>query len=529
MGLSLTESIMSGTRFRWFPLLMLVLSPALVLAFWNWPSEERDPGTRFFICFSIVGATIILLALWLLLFSGLRWAARLGLFMGILAAATGAIWATEFEIEFDGQMNPQFHIGRRTAQRLRLESHRTGAPSSGETPLAATTDTDFPEYRNLRRDGVVYGLQLQRDWSAHPPKELWRQPCGGGYSGFVSVGDLIVTIEQRGDDEAVVAYDVSTGRERWIEKYPAHFKEPLGGNGPRSTPTIAGDAVYVVGAGGKFLCLEAASGKRRWEVDLLVDNANIAWGQCCSPLVVEHLVIVSPGAQTEAAKGKAVRAYDRASGKLVWATGDRRAGYSSPQLSTIAGALQIVLMDGEAVAGFDPKTGRELWVFPWPTYQDIKVAQPIVFDDGRVFISVGYGHGCKMLNVTQQNGVWSVQEMWANTKLRCKFSSPVHHDGHIYGLDEAHLVCINAKDGRLTWKGNRYGFGQILLCGDVIVVGAENGKLALVDATPNEFRETAIIQALPGNKNWNHLAIARGRALLRNHFEMVCYELPAGR
>jgi outer membrane protein assembly factor BamB len=370
-------------------------------------------------------------------------------------------------------------------------------------------------------------LQLKRDWAAQPPKELWRQPCGGGYSGFVVVGDLAVTIEQRGDEEAVVAYDVRSGRERWMENYPAHFQEPLGGNGPRSTPTISGDAVYVVGASGKFLCLDAATGQRRWEVDLLTDNANITWGQCCSPLIVDDLVIVSPGAQTESAKGQAIRAYNRSTGKLAWASGDRRAGYSSPQLSTIAGVPQVVLMDGEAVAGFDPKTGRELWVHPWPTYQDIKVAQPIVFEDGRVFISVGYGHGCKMLKVTQKDGGWSVGEEWSNTNLRCKFSSPVYHGGHIYGLDEAHLACIDAKTGARRWKGNRYGFGQILLCGELIVVGAENGKLALVEAKPDEFREAAIIQALPGNKNWNHLAIAGGRALLRNHYEMVCFELPA--
>lgn len=518
---------MSGARFRWFPVLMLVLSPALVFAFWNWPSEERDPGTRFFICFSIVGATIILLALWLLLFSGLRWLPRLGLFLGIVGAAAGTVWATEFEIEFDGQMNPQFHIGRRTAQRLRLESHRTGTPTSAHVALAAIEESDFPEYRNRRRDGVVRGLQLHTDWSSQPPKELWRQPCGGGYSGFVAVGDWAFTIEQRRDLEAVVAYDIATGRERWVASYPAHFKEPLGGNGPRSTPTIAGDAVFVVGASGKFMCLDAATGQHRWDTDLLADNANIAWGQCGSPLIVDNLVIVSPGAQTDTAKGKALRAYNCADGKLVWASGDRRAGYSSPQLSTIAGVPQVVLMDGEAVAGFDPKTGRELWVFPWPTYQDIKVAQPIVFDDGRVFISVGYGYGCKMLNVAAKDGAWSVQELWANTKLRCKFSSPVYHDGHFYGLDEAHLVCMNATNGQQIWKGNRYGFGQILLCGDLIVVGAENGKLALVEAKPEAFREAAIIQALPGNKNWNHLAIARGRVLLRNHLEMACYELPA--
>src|SRR5262249_7466557 len=158
-------------------------------------------------------------------------------------------------------------------------------------------------------------------------------------------------------------------------------------NGPRATPTIAGDAVYALGAAGMLLCLDAASGARRWDVDLLADNTNIQWGQCGAPLVVDSLVIVTPGAQTLAAQGKAVRAYDCATGKPVWSSGSRKAGYSSPQLATIGGVRQVVLLDGGAVAGYEVTSGRELWVHPWPTYQDINVAQPLVFDDGRVFVT----------------------------------------------------------------------------------------------------------------------------------------------
>jgi outer membrane protein assembly factor BamB len=275
-----------------------------------------------------------------------------------------------------------------------------------------------------------------------------------------------------------------------------------------------------------LLCLDAASGARRWDVELLADNANIQWGQCGAPLIVDGRVIVTPGAQTPAAQDKAVRAYDCTTGKLVWASGSRKAGYSSPLLATFAGVRQIVLLDGEAVAGYDVTSGHELWVYPWPTYQDINVAQPLVFDDGRVFVTSGYGHGCAMLSISQVQNGWQVQELWTTRNLRCKFSSPVALGDAIYGLDEAHLVCIDARDGARKWKGNRYGFGQILRCGHWIVVGAETGRLALVEAKPEAFVEAAIIDALPGNKNWNHPAIANGRAYLRNHFEMACFELP---
>jgi outer membrane protein assembly factor BamB len=516
-------------RRGWFPVAAIAVAALGVIATYRWPSDTLEPGTRFFISFSIVGMAIILIALWLLFFSGLRWLVRLSIFGAFLLAAGGAIWAFEPEIEFDGQMNASFHFRRATARRHTLESHRSGAPKADDVPLAAIQDTDYPEYRNRRRDGVIHGLTLSGDWAARPPKPLWRQPCGGGYAGFVIAGNLAVTIEQRDPGETVVAYDAGTGRERWATSYPAYFREPLGGNGPRATPTIAGDAVFAVGAAGMLLCLDAATGARRWDVDLLADNSNIQWGQCGSPLVVDGMVIVSPGAQTAASKDKAVRAYEPATGKLIWASGSRKAGYSSPQLATIAGVRQIVLLDNEAVAGFELKSGRELWSHPWLTPPDINVAQPLVFDDGRVFISSGYGHGCAMLAVTLANDAWTVQEKWANTNLRCKFSSPVAAGEHIYGLDEAHLVCINAANGERRWKGNRYGYGQILGCGQWIVIGAETGRLALVEANPERFHEAAVIDALPGNKNWNHLAIANGRVYLRNHFEMACFELPSTR
>jgi outer membrane protein assembly factor BamB len=519
-----------GARFRWFPMTAVMLAIAGVAAVWNWPSPARDPGTRFFISFSIVGLTIILLFGWLIFFSGLHWLARLGVIAGIAAATAGTIWALEPQIEFDGQMNPSFTIRRRSERRHSLEAHRAAAPKADSAHVGTILETDYPEYRgNRRRDGVISGLQLDTDWKSNAPKEIWRQPCGGGYAGFVVAGDLAVTIEQRDAGETVVGYDAATGRERWAVSYPANFREPLGGDGPRATPTIAGDAVFAVGAAGMLLCLDADTGARRWDVDLLADNANIQWGQCGAPLVWDDLVIVTPGAQTAAAKGKAIRAYDRSSGKLVWATGDRKTAYSSPQRATIAGVEQIVFLDGAAVAGFDPHSGQELWNHPWVTYQDINVAQPLVFDDGRVFLSSGYGHGCTMLAVTKTGGDWSVRELWANTNLRCKFSSPVTHGGFIFGLDEAHLTCLDAATGQRKWKGNRYGYGQILLCRDLIIVGGEHGRLALVEAKPEEFREVAIIIALPGVKNWNHLAVANGRAYLRNHFEMACFELPQSR
>jgi outer membrane protein assembly factor BamB len=312
--------------------------------------------------------------------------------------------------------------------------------------------------------------------------------------------------------------------------YAAHFQETLGGPGPRATPTITGGDVFSLGATGHLVCLDAATGKEKWAVDILKDNnPNIQWGMSGSPLVYDDFVVVNPGAQKDAARGRAVVAYDRKTGKEVWTSGNSPAGYSSPMLATLAGKRQVLLLDGTGFSGFDAATGRELWQFPWQTYQNINVAQPVVIDADRVFISAGYNHGCALLKFVEKDGQWMVTQVWFNGKgLRCKFTSPVLYQGHLYGLDEGVLACIEVETGKQKWRDGRYGHGQLLLSGDLLVVTGEQGKLALVQATPEKFTELGRIQALEDAKTWNLPAMQDGKVFVRNEQEMACYDLAAG-
>ncbi len=327
-------------------------------------------------------------------------------------------------------------------------------------------------------------------------------------------GSVAVTIEQRRDQEAVVCYDTATGTEIWAYSYSADFQEPMGGPGPRATPTIAGDEVFSLGAVGDLVCLDLRTGKKKWAVNILAQNNNIIWAMSGSPLVYENMVIVNPGAQSDAAKGKAVCAFNRANGELIWASGDTKAGYSSPMMGTLAGKLQVLLFDADCVAGYDPKDGKRLWKFDWPGFNGINVAQPLVLSDDRVFVSRSYvkDSATAMLKVAYADGAWSVKPVWDNMKLRCKFTSPVFYQGYIYGLDEGILDCIEASSGKRKWRDGRYGHGQILLSGDLILILSESGKLVLVQATPDAHHELGIIQALEGDKTWNHLALANGVA-----------------
>jgi outer membrane protein assembly factor BamB len=252
-----------------------------------------------------------------------------------------------------------------------------------------------------------------------------------------------------------------------------------------------------------------------------VGAKNLTWGMSGSPLVVENKVVVNPGGE---AKGSSVAAFDRANGNLVWTGGNSRAGYASPMLATLGGTLQILVFDGAGLAGYNPANGAELWRIEWTTQEGINVAQPLVLDGDRVFISSNYGVGCAMLKVQFTAGKWSCAPLWKNKRMRCKMASPVLHAGHLYGLDDGVLACLRVDTGERTWRAGRFGHGQILLTGNLIVVLAETGELILVEANPDRFVELGRIQAIDG-KTWNYPALSNGHLFARNHHEMACYDL----
>jgi outer membrane protein assembly factor BamB len=529
MSSSPTEPVGKPSALRtWFPLLALALAAVAVTLVWIVPGEDTARLYQVLGTYIAGGVTFLALLLWLLFWAPYPRSTRYGV-LAVCVALMGLL-VVLFDLDdrgFYGNLVPRFQFRFGASRDDALDQHRkqiAGEQIQGARDLSGTLADDFPEYRGRRRDGVVEGPALARDWTAQPPRQLWRQPVGAGHSSFAIAGPLAVTLEQRRDQEAIVAYEVASGRQVWIHTYPARFKELLGGIGPRSTPTVAGGEVYSLGATGKLVCLEASSGKHRWTVDVLEDNENIKWGMSGSPLVFEDVVVVNPGTQTEKAPG-VLAAYDRKTGTRRWAAGRAHAGYSSPQRATLSGKPQVLLFDGEGIAGYDPSAdGKPLWRHPWATQENINASQPLVAGDDRVFLTSGYTVGCALLEVKESGGVWSVSEVWKNRKLRARFSSPVLHAGHVYGLDEGVLTCLDVQTGERKWRGERYGHGQMLLSGGLLVILGEEGELALVEATPAGYRELGRTVALEG-RTWNVPALSGGLLLVRNGTEMACYDL----
>ena len=398
----------------------------------------------------------------------------------------------------------------------------TASPAADAAPQSASPSRNYwTNFRGPRRDGK-YDQNVSTSWPSNGPRMLWKQPVGIGYASFVIADGKAYTIEQRRRQEVVAAYDVATGRELWIQAWNAEYTDSTG-DGPRATPTWDQGRVYALGATGDLKCLDANTGAVIWGKNILSENgaSNLQWAQSASPLVVDDKVIVLPGG----GGGKSVVAYNKMTGAPVWKALDDRQAYVSPMLVELGGRRQIVVVSSLRVVGLTPENGSLLWSYPWDTDMGINVSQPVVVDKNRFFISSGYGKGAALVELKASGNTFTPATIWENTNMKNKFNSSVLHNGYVYGLDEGILVCLDVNTGERRWKEGRFGYGQVILASDhLIVTHGETGEVALIKATPDKYTEVARFAALQG-RTWNYPAIADGRLLVRNSSEMAAYDI----
>lgn len=512
-----------------FPIGVFILAAIAITTLWVIDADFLLRGAQASLTYMITVLTVLIVAVWFFAFSGAPGKVRL-IGAGLAALIIGGAVAAIRSIEFTGDMAPILSFRWEQERNEALEQHRAAhtAADAFTVNFSTVSLTDVAEYRGPHRDGIVDGPPLARDWSTDPPKKLWRQPVGGGYSAFLYVNGALVTIEQRRDNEAIVCYDAATGNEIWVYEYPALFHEQLGGDGPRATPAIVNGKVYSFGATGVLVCLDGATGREIWKTDVLKDNqvANLDWGMAGSPLVYDGKVVVNPGAQKGTGDSRALIAFDAETGAPLWGTGDTQSSYASPMLADIGGKTQILTFDAYGLIGYDAADGKKLWHRHWKSDYDTNAAQPIVLADDHIFFSSQ--NGSDLVKIEQQGEKWDWKSLWEKSEsrnLKAAYANVIHKDGFVYGLDNGILTCVELQNGKRRWKNGRYGHGQILLTGDLLLVLSEKGELVLVEANPNQFRELAKIQAIEG-RTWNNHILVNGVAYVRNHLEMAAYKLP---
>jgi outer membrane protein assembly factor BamB len=399
-----------------------------------------------------------------------------------------------------------------------------GLPATAAGDPIAAPASMWAGFRGAHRDGTIPGVAIETDWSASAPVLMWRRPVGPGWASFAVKGDILYTQEQRGPDEVVSAYRVLTGEPVWRHADRARLDDPMGGPGPRATPTLGADVVYTFGSTGILNALDLATGAVRWSRNAASDlnTAIPAWGFSSSPLVVDDLVIV--------AVSGTLAAYGRTDGRPRWVGPAGGDSYSSPQAVTLGGVPQILLTDTTGTVSVVPSTGKALWAHPSNTRLPVMpIVQPARIEDDGVLLGDST-FGVRRLAPTRRETEWTVTERWASNSLKPYFNDFVVHRGHAYGFDGSILASVDLAGGVRNWKAGRYGQGQLVLLPDqdVLLVLSEEGELALVRAVPDRFTELARVSVLSG-KTWNHPVLVGDVLLVRNGEEMAAFRLALAR
>lgn len=398
---------------------------------------------------------------------------------------------------------------------------------------AAAQAADWPQWRGPQRDGVSRETGLFT--TERPFAEGWRTPLGRGFSGIAVADGRAFTLFAQGDDEFAVCLDAQTGEERWRFRTGPYYTETQGGDGPRSTPTVDGEIVYVLGAHGQLYALAADSGVKVWEKDLVAEFGSKMprWGFSASPLVEDDLLLVEAGGRTgsfldsltemvvDRPAPATVIAFDKATGQTAWTALDDKMGYSSPIAFTAGGQRQLAFFTGYSLTGLAPADGQTLWTYPWETAYDINVATPIFIPPNRVFISSGYDKGATVLQLGPHA---TVEEIWRHKKMKNQFSTCVYYQDHLYGFDQAILKCIDARTGEEKWKARGYGHGTLIAADGHLIVLGEQGNLGLAEATPDSFHVKVSYPALNG-RCWTAPSLANGRLYVRDEREIACLRI----
>lgn len=403
---------------------------------------------------------------------------------------------------------------------------------------SASFAADWPQWRGPNRDGISAEAGLLKAWPADGPKQVWRiDGIGAGYSTPAVAGGRVYLMSNEGlDAEFVRCYSLADGKLVWSSEKVGRVGNPNqrpSYPAARCTPAIDGELLYAIGSDGDLVCLETATGKLKWKKSFRNDFGGKPgeWAYSESPLVDGNKVIVTPGG------GQAtVVALDKLTGNVIWkfaSTNADEAGYSSPVVADIAGSRQIVQFIGKGVVGLDAATGTLLWTFA-DTVGRANMTTPIVHDN-HVYTGGGLG-SAGLAKITVEGGKWTATKVYieADKKLPVSSGGQVRVGDHVYGCTQTSLVCFEFKTGAIKWQDRSIGPSSISAAGDRLYLHSETGPVALVEASPEGYREHGRFTPpnLPAreakDKAYAHPVIVEGKLLIRDGALLMCYDI-AGR
>jgi outer membrane protein assembly factor BamB len=389
---------------------------------------------------------------------------------------------------------------------------------------------DWPQWRGPDRTGISKETGLLKSWPSEGPALVWKSTGrGGGYGSPAVVGGRVFGSGYRGEDEFVWALDTKDGKEIWSVRTKAADRKVSYPEGPRATPTIDGELLFTLGAGGNLVCLETATGKQRWQKEFKSEFGGrmmSGWGFSESPLVDGDKVICTPGGS----RGTIV-ALNKKTGEVLWQTRDfsDRAAYASIVVAEIGGVKQYVQLTGENVVGIAPNDGKVLWRAA--RHGETAVIPTPIVHDNHVFVTSGYGIGCNLFKISADGGTFKAEEVYANKDMVNHHGGVVLIGEHLYGHSDSKRgwVCMEFKTGKVVWTNRGVGKGAVSFADGMLYTRGESGAgpIVLVEATPTGYKENGRFnQPDRSNKNsWPHPVIANGKLFLRDQDVLLCYDI----
>lgn len=368
---------------------------------------------------------------------------------------------------------------------------------------------DWYRWRGPDLNGVSAESDWVCDWPGGKATVAWRASVGVGFSSMVVAEGRVFTLGHVDDHDIVYAFSVSDGTESWRFQYPAALFDRDFEGGPTSTPTVDGDRVYVFSRAGELFCLNAGSGEEIWKQNI-GEQADVrlpGWGCSAAPLVVGDLLLLNIG--------EAGAAVNKLTGHLVWASGDREAGYATPVPIPNSDPPSAVIASGKSYVAVEIASGDQLWSQRWLTSFNCNAADPIFHDD-QMFLSSGYNRGAALIDLSSGEP----ETIWKNKEMKNQIHGSILYRGHLFGIDGdmeagARLRCIDWQSGEVRWSEDELRPGGLTLAGGRLIVLTDSGELVIAPADPDQFVPTARAKVLDG-KCWTSPVISGGRIYCRS-------------
>ena len=391
---------------------------------------------------------------------------------------------------------------------------------------------DWPQWRGPERTGISTETGLLKEWPEGGPQLVWQvKDIGEGYSTPAVVGERLYLISNRGmDNEFVQALSTVDGKQVWQTKIGK-----VGPNegpqypGARSTPTVEGDVLYALGSDGNLACLELAGGKPRWQKSLRDEFGGNPgkWAYAESPLVDGDVLVCTPGGEEAT-----IVALNKATGEPIWKSaipGGDEAAYASPIAITVDGVKQYVQFLGKGVVGVDAKTGNLLWRYDATAQgSPANIPSPVV-DAAYVYSGTNRGGG-GLVKLKATGGKFEAEQVYFGAKLPTSIGGAIKVGGHLYGTNGQGLMCADFATGDVKWQERGVGAGSLCYADGRLYVHGEGGDVALVEATPEAYRETGRFTP-PGqpdrgrSKAWTYPVVANGKLYIHDFGVLWCYDV----